>query len=264
MIFTENADIKLKLYALIRRASLFIQTDDKNAGLADYEEVERIDPNNPDLYHQRAQVYILIDKLPNALIEYKKAVEIAPTNAMAYVQRCYVEYRLILLSGDRSRIASVINDFNEAIRKFPDCMECYSLMAQVLSDQHHFSEADQFFQKAIKIAPDNASLLVHRAILNLQWKGDIDEAVLLITKAIEVDEKCELAFETLATIEVQQGHLDRAVELFDKEIFLAKSRTELCHLCALRNAAVAQINISDKLGIDMSKLTNKASAPTTT
>jgi len=41
-------------------------------------------------------------------------------------------------------------------------------------------------------------------LLRLQWKQDIDEAARLITKAMQVDDKCEFAYETLGTIEVQR------------------------------------------------------------
>ena len=45
-------------------------------------------------------------------------------------------------------------------------------------------------------------LQVHRGLVALQSKGDVTMAVDLITKALELDEKCEFAYETLGTIEV--------------------------------------------------------------
>jgi tetratricopeptide (TPR) repeat protein len=50
-----------------------------------------------------------------------------------------------------------------------------------------------------------AGLYVHRGLLLLQWKGDINEALKLLEKAVEVDDKCEFAYETLGTVEVQRG-----------------------------------------------------------
>lgn len=41
-------------------------------------------------------------------------------------------------------------------------------------------------------------------MLRLQWKQDVDEAARLITKAMQVDSKCEFAYETLGTIEIQR------------------------------------------------------------
>ena len=52
--------------------------------------------------------------------------------------------------------------------------------------------------------PKNAVLLVRRAMLVLQWTADIETAVKYIKEALELDEKCEFAYETLGTIEVQR------------------------------------------------------------
>ena len=131
-------------------------------------------------------------------------------------------------------------------------MESYALYAQVLSDQNNFDRADELYEEAIKIDPLNANLLVHRGLITLQWKGDIVKAVELITKyvfsfhefftfdiyvnfqkkntfheffhvkklslyyrALDVDDKCEFAFETLEKIQVQRGNLSKAVNLFE-------------------------------------------------
>ena len=42
------------------------------------------------------------------------------------------------------------------------------------------------------------------SLLKLQWKQDVEEASKLINKAVEVDDKCEFAYETLGTLEVQR------------------------------------------------------------
>lgn len=53
-----------------------------------------------------------------------------------------------------------------------------------------------------------AGLYVHRGLLTLQWKGDMNTAFKMLEKAIEVDEKCEFAYETLGTVEVQRGEFE--------------------------------------------------------
>ncbi|XP_050318645.1 mitochondrial import receptor subunit TOM70 [Bactrocera neohumeralis] len=254
VINNADADVALRATALIKRASLYIQKEEKDLGLADFDAAAKLQPDNPDIYHQRAQIYILLDQLPEALSEFEKVVKLSPNHAMAYIQKCYAEYRMALLSQDQMRLMIVMNEFKNAIEKFPDCIECYSLMAQVLADQQQFQQADQFYEKALKLAPENASLYVHRGVMLLQWKGDIDKAITLINQALEVDNKCLLAYETLGTIEVQRANLNRAVELFEKAIKLSKSKSEMGHLYALRNAAVAQLNVTRQLGIDMSKI----------
>ncbi|KAL5279699.1 TOMM70A family protein [Megaselia abdita] len=251
LISNSEVDSKIRCNALIKRAALHVQIDEREKGMEDFKAAENLEPNNADIYHQRAQIYILLDQLDDALNQFEKAVKITPNHAMAFVQKCYAEYRLAYLSQDHLRLFTVMNEFKDVMERFPDCVDCYSLMAQVLSEQGQYAEADKHFETAIKKAPDAASIYVHRGIMQLQWTGNIEKALEYMEKSIEIDEKCELAYETLGTIEVQRANLHRAVELFEKALKYAKSQAEMSHLYALRNAATAQINVTKQMGIDM-------------
>ncbi|KAH8358363.1 hypothetical protein KR200_010584 [Drosophila serrata] len=253
-----DADPTLRAYAYLKRAALYIQLDQREKGLADFEEAEKLKPENPDVYHQRAQILLLLEQIEPALVEFDKAVRLAPNHPIAFVQKCYAEYRLSLLAGDQRRLEGVMRSFEQAIERFPSCVECYSLMAQVLSDQQQFNQAQEYYEKAIRLAPTNPTLIVHQAIMVLQWRGDVETAVKLLNKAIEVDPKCELAYETLGTVEVQRAQLKNAVDLFEKALLYAKSQAELIHVYSLRNAAMAQINVTKKLGIDMNTVSAMA------
>lgn len=41
-------------------------------------------------------------------------------------------------------------------------------------------------------------------LLKIQWKQDLQAPISLIKQAIDIDEKCEYAYEILGTIEVQR------------------------------------------------------------
>ncbi|KAH8333493.1 mitochondrial import receptor subunit TOM70 [Drosophila kikkawai] len=253
-----DADPTMRAYAYLKRAALYVQLDQREKGLADFEEAEKLKPDNPDVFHQRAQILLLLEQIEPALAEFDKAVRLAPNHPIAFVQKCYAEYRLSLLAGDQRRLEAVMRSFEQAIERFPSCVECYSLMAQVLSDQQQFNQAQEYYEKAMRMAPTSSTLIVHQAIMVLQWRGDVETAVKLLNKAIEVDPKCELAYETLGTVEVQRAQLKNAVDLFEKALLYAKSQAELVHVYSLRNAAMAQINVTKKLGIDMNTVSAMA------
>lgn len=249
-----DLDKKIKVNALIKKASLDMQINQTLECLTSFNEAEIVDPNNSDLYHHRGQVYTLIDQMENAVKDFTKAHELAPHHGVTFVHKCYAEYRLAVQSGNQAALQEVVENFQKAIQRFPDCAECYSLMAQIMNEQGQFGPAEEFFAKAFKIDPQNATILVHRGLLCLQKNANIDEAVKLIKEAIKIDEKCEFAYETLGTVEVQCGRLESAIELFDKAIALAKTELELVHLCSLKDAAVAQINVAKKFGIDIQSM----------
>lgn len=263
VIGKEDADKKLRANALIKRASLSMQTvpNIPEECFKYFAQAEQVDPDNSDIYHHRGQVYILIERLSEAISDFEKASTLCPDSGIIEIHRCYASYRQALINKDEGALMKVMRAFREAIDRFPDCVECYSLMAQVLADQQEYQEADNFFEKATKIEPENAQILVHKALLLLQWKGDVDAAVQLIEKAIKIDDKCEFAYETLGTIQVQRGKLQEAIKLFESAIQLAKTEMELVHLYSLKDAAIAQVNVTKSMGLDIRSIAEMTSMP---
>uniref|UniRef100_A0A1B0DDC5 Mitochondrial import receptor subunit TOM70 n=1 Tax=Phlebotomus papatasi TaxID=29031 RepID=A0A1B0DDC5_PHLPP len=260
LIPDEELSGKIRVNALIKRASINVQMDKMEECFEDFAAAEKIDPNNPDIFYHRGQMYVLLQRLQEAVEDFQKTIDMVPDFGMAYVQKLYVEYRTALMEDNPMKSFHLLEKFRDAMERFPKCVECYSIMAQILTEQQQYKEADQLFEKAIKLDPGNATLYVHRGILQLQWRGDVDTALQLLQTAITVDDRCEFAFETLASIEVQRGNMQKAIELFDAAINLAKSETELRHLFSLKDAAMAQMNVASRMGIEASSLSALAAS----
>lgn len=258
IINNPDASIPLQVNALIKKASSMVQSEEIEKGFELFAIAERLDANNSDIYHQRGQVYVLMEKLDEAANDFTKAMQLSPNHGTTFVQKTFVFYRRAIMQQNEMAMLSVMNDFKKAIDTFPDCVDCYSVMAQVLAEQQQYEEADSFYIKAMEIAPKNASLYVHRGLLQLQWNGDINKALEYMNTGIAIDDKCEFAYETLGSIEVQRANLDKAIELFDRAIKLARTEAGMVHLFALRNAAIAQNSVTKKMGIDMSTLSSLA------
>lgn len=247
----QEAGAKLRVNALVKRATLRMQQGAPEASLFDLELAAELGSDNSDVYHHRGQVFMLLDKPAEAMRDFAKAVALNDNFPIALVQKLYTDYRLAVSLGDASKMHSAMQAFEEAIGKFPNCPECYLLYAQVLSDQQDFKKADDFFKKALEVDPQNATAYVHRGLLQLQWEGDVTLATKLIEEAIKLDPKCEFAYETLGTIEVQRGNLKRAIDLFDTAIPLSKTEAEISHLFSLKDAALAQVKVAEKLGVTL-------------
>lgn len=254
VISSNEAEVNYKVNALVKRASLYVQSDQHKKGFEDFTAAEKLDDKNADIFHQRGQVFVLLDKHTEALADFNTAVELQPKHCPAVVQKCYAEYRDAVLNQNQVQIYNAIQATHRATAKFPNNIECYNILAQILSEQQQFDKADELFEKATALQPSQASLYVHRGLLHLQWSGDIVKSMELMKKAIEVDNKCELAFETLGTIQVQRGALEDAIELFEKALKLSRSEVEMVHLFSLRNAAMAQLKVAKNLNLDLSSL----------
>ncbi|XP_018331748.1 mitochondrial import receptor subunit TOM70 [Agrilus planipennis] len=248
-IDTVDADVKIKVNCLIKRASLYMQMGENEKCLEDFETAAELGPEISDVYHHRGQVKLLMEKTTDARQDFEKAVTLNPNYAIAYVQKCYTDYRYALMTQDVNLLTQSLGNFRRATEKFSNSSEVYILFAQVLTERQEFSQAEKLYTKAAELDPSNATILVHRGLLQLQIEGKFEKAVELMKESIKLDEKCEFAYETLATVEVQRGNLLLAIELFDKAIALARTEMEMTHLFSLRDAAASQLRVTNRLNI---------------
>ncbi|CAH1996272.1 unnamed protein product [Acanthoscelides obtectus] len=249
IIEDKDADELFKVNALIKRSTIYMQTEKLQECLDDFDRAVELGPEISDVYHHRGQVKLLMDRTDEARQDFKKAVELNPDFPFSVIQKCYSDYRHAMQSQDAFLLAQAMQDFRNSIERFPSCPETYILFAQVKTEKQEFQEAEQLYKKALEMDPNNASLYVHKGLLLLQWKGEIEKAVELMKEAIRIDEKSEFAYETLGTVEVQRGNLVVAIDLFNKAIALARSEIEMVHLFSLRDAASSQLKIANRLEI---------------
>uniref|UniRef100_A0A8D3BBX1 Mitochondrial import receptor subunit TOM70 n=2 Tax=Scophthalmus maximus TaxID=52904 RepID=A0A8D3BBX1_SCOMX len=249
VINMQDANVKLRANALIKRGSMYMQQQQPMLSTQDFNMAAEIDTRNPDVYHHRGQLKILLDQVDEAVGDFDECILLRPDSALAQAQKCFALYRQAYTGNNPSQVQTAMDGFEDVIRRFPKCAEGYALYAQALTDQQQFGKADEMYDKCIELEPDNATTYVHKGLLQLQWKQDLDLGLELISKAIEIDNKCDFAYETMGTIEVQRGNLDKAIEMFNKAINLAKSEMEMAHLYSLCDAAYAQTEVARKYGL---------------
>ncbi|KAK9507494.1 hypothetical protein O3M35_007342 [Rhynocoris fuscipes] len=253
IIDSKPDNLKLLVNAHLKRACVLMHLEDPDKALEDFDTAGKLDPNNSDAAHQKAQILLMSEKLPEALAEFERAVTLSPKFPLSLVQKIYAEYRKAVLDRDSTKINASKSALKKAVAKYPSCSEGYMLLAQVYADSHEYEEAESVFIQGTKADPLNASLLVHLGMLYLQWKGDLENAVKSIEKGIEVDPKCEFAYETLASVEAQRGNMLKSITLFDKALAFSKSEKEAAHILSLKAAAQAQHSVAASLGINFTK-----------
>ena len=73
----------------------------------------------------------------------------------------------------------------------------------------------------------NVLPMVNKGLALFQWKQDIEAAEKCCQEALEIDPECEAAVATLAQLTLQQGKIDIAIKMFDRQTQLARSEPEL-------------------------------------
>ncbi|XP_051170056.1 mitochondrial import receptor subunit TOM70 [Leptopilina boulardi] len=251
VITSDCANNDLKVNALIKRASMHVQLENPEKSFCDFTMAVELNPNCGDIYHNRAQVNLLLERIDEAKADFEKASQLHPNSGLIYVQKCYADYRYAATKKDQYLLASAMSDFQKAFEKFPDCSECYTLYAQILCDSQEYEKADEYFTKAMEKDPQNATIYVHKGLLQLHWNTNIDKAVEYIKKALELDDKCEFGYETLGSIEVQRGNLKEAINLFDKALMLGRTTMEVTHIFSLKDAAKTQLTVFERPGMNL-------------
>lgn len=69
--------------------------------------------------------------------------------------------------------------------------------------------------------------MVNKGLALFQWKQNPADAERCCYEALQIDAECEAAVTTLAQLSLQQGKVETAVQLFDRQAQLARSEPEL-------------------------------------
>lgn len=248
IIDEDDIDPRLKVNALIKRGTLHQYQGDRTKREEDFQKAIDVDENNPDIYHHLGQIYLILDNPSESVNNFRKAVALDPDFPVTAVQHCYAEYKYASSIQDGKNTYHYLKEFDNILKRFPDNIECITLYAQVLTERQEYAEGEKLFNEAIQREPKHAALLVHKALLLLQWKAEIESAKKLIYKALESDNDCEFAYETMGTIEMQLGYFQKAVDNFNEAIKRFTSAEELYHLFCVRNTAIAQMKAEERVG----------------
>jgi len=103
---------------------------------------------------------------------YQQVISLAPQNAAAHIGLGWVYYE----RGDGATPA--MHEFEQAIQKDPLQGEGYFAMAQILTKEQQYEEAEQWYKQALQQSPDNRQWQLHRAN-NLREANQLDTAIAL-------------------------------------------------------------------------------------
>ena len=139
-----------RAWALITRGSLYKRMKKLDVALADYNQAEKLDPDNPRLYRYRASLYYDSKKYKEADTELTKALKLEPRNSWS----CYMRARARVML---KKYNDALKDYDKALELKPRYSSAYSGRAWVHLRLKDYAKAIKDCDGAIAISPYYAS-----------------------------------------------------------------------------------------------------------
>ncbi len=155
-----------------------------------------------------------LDSLKASKTVLEQALEVSPDEPLA-------NYYLGLVLNQMNRDAAAIPYFEKALSLRPNWVRVLSLLASIYEEQKVYHMSDSLFRKAIRIEPDNATLLNNYGY-SLSVRGiHLNEALEMAKRALKTDEQNGAYLDTVGWIFYQLGDYDKALEYLLKayEVF---------------------------------------------
>lgn len=167
----------------------------------------QIDPNLAEAYEQRAIHYYFQERFDRAIEDYSRVIELKPYHADAYCMRGMAYLKKAHGEGIMAEINRLVHRHRQ-----PGVPENRNLLVKAIDN----------FSRAIKMDPQMATAYSYRAEA-YRLNGNIDEAVLDVTRAIELqgDQKNTAhAYDVLALIYRQLGQNELYEAAYNKVVEL--------------------------------------------
>ncbi|KAI0755697.1 ADP/ATP carrier receptor [Fomes fomentarius] len=223
----------------VKIASVWMEQGDSKKAFECFEEAIKHNPNDPDIYYHRGQVLFIMNEFAEAAENYTKSTELDDKFVFSHIQLAVAQYK----SGN---LANSMATFRRTLKAFPDRSEPQNYYGELLLDQQRYPDAIEKFDRAVEIEraktpPMNVLPMVNKGLALFQWQQDVEAAERCCQEALEIDPECEAAVATLAQLSLQQGKIDVALRMFDKQSQLARSEPELVSALNYQYATEAQV-----------------------
>ncbi|EIW52732.1 ADP/ATP carrier receptor, partial [Trametes versicolor FP-101664 SS1] len=227
----------------VKIASVYMEQGDPKKAFECFEDAIKHNPNDPDIYYHRGQVLFIMNEFAEAAENYTKSTELDNQFVFSHIQLAVAQYK----SGN---LANSMATFRRTLQAFPTRSEPHNYYGELLLDQQRYPEAIQKFDNAIEIErakapPMNVLPMVNKGLAIFQSEQNVEAAEKCCQEALEIDPECEAAVATLAQLSLQQGKIDVALKMFDRQANLARSEPELISALTYQFATQAQVKFME-------------------
>jgi len=186
-----------------------------------YSELQKRDPDFPQVDTRLSFLYINAGDSDDALREAKKALERNSNDPSAHLNAGVALQQMNNADGAKS-------EFQKAIQCKPDYVGAYSDLGGLLDDMHDYDGAIAQFKKALALKPDDANTLYNLGV-TYGDKGDYDSAIRAYREVKRLDPSKLEARQNLGAALMHKDPAAAITEL--RELAAVAPDWPLCHQC---------------------------------
>ena len=138
------------------RGAIWIEKQEYDKAIADFNEAIRLDPKFVVAYKGRGVAWLFKNEYDKAIADFNEAIRLDRKDALAYSNRGNAWQ-------EKGNTDNALADYNEAIRIDPNNAAAYANRTIVWVDRNEIDKAMADFNKAIKLEPMTAALFAGRA-----------------------------------------------------------------------------------------------------
>lgn len=235
----------------------FEEIGDYESAIKTYRKLLSFRPNDAIIYSNLANILYMKGDVSNAISAYQTAIVLNPNKTWTSVVAQTLGYVFQEAKGDYD---AAIAAYQSATLLNPNDIDIYISLGSAFFDKGDLNNALAAYRSALEIDPNNAK--VHCNMGYLLWgKNAIQESIAAYETAIKLDQYYDIAYNNLGVIYLDDlGNLEKAVELFNKAIEINPN-----YALAYYNTARAMSIKGDKIeaarlfqmAIDLNSYTNE-------
>ena len=145
-----------------------------------------------------------------------------------------INYRSGRESFKRNNYSSALDYFQKAVKSEPNNASYLAELAITQYRLKNYDEAIKSYEKIINLSPDNISC--YNRIGNIYWiKKDFERAEFYFKKAIELDPSLIVSYNNLALMLDENGKKEEAIEILNQGIIANPDNVELKYYLKIIN-----------------------------
>lgn len=233
------------IQSYVKRASMHLESGDRNDAKKDFDAAIEQDDKDPDIYYHRAQLNFILSEFGEAAKDYQKSIDLDSKFIYSHIQLGVTQYKM-------GSIASSMATFRRCMKNFDKVPDVYNYYGELLLDQQKYQEAVEKFETAVemekkeRVTGMNVLPLINKALALFQWKQDFKAAEDLCQKALIIDPECDIAVATMAQLLLQQGKVTEALTYFERAAELSRTEGEVVNALSYAEATRTQLEVQEK------------------